>query len=123
MNRKAKTSPIVGTWRIVDMEVWSRDAFELEGPALMIFKEDGTGRFNFIAVQGWMDARFVIREGREAVEFSWEGNNERDPASGRGWAELNDDRLEGRLFFHLGDDSGFTAERSPPKAPRGRGLG
>ena len=120
MSRKGNASPIVGTWRIVDMEEWDREDFELEGPALMIFKADGTGQFNLIAVQGWMDARFVTREGREAVEFSWEGNDECDPASGRGWAVLAGDRLEGRLFFHLGDDSAFTAERSEPKATRTR---
>jgi hypothetical protein len=120
MSRKAEASPILGTWRIVEMEVWSRDAFELDGPALMTFKSDGTGRFNLIAVQGWMDARFVTRGGREAVEFSWEGNDECDPASGRGWAVLVGDRLEGRLFFHLGDDSAFAAERSVPKGTRPR---
>ncbi len=75
MSLRAKSSPIVGTWRIVDMEVWDRDAFELEGPTLMTFNADGTGRFNLIAVQGWMDARFLTREGREAVEFSWEGTD------------------------------------------------
>jgi len=118
MNRKQRPSPIMGTWRIVEMEVWDREAFELEGPALITFEPDGTGAFNLIAVHGWIDARFLAREGRDAVEFSWEGNDERDPASGRGWAILAGDRLEGRLFFHLGDDSAFTAERLPPKTSR-----
>ncbi len=32
--------------------------------------------------------------------------------SGRGWAALNPDgTLEGHLYFHLGDDSAFRAER------------
>ena len=32
--------------------------------------------------------------------------------AGRGWAVLEEDRsLRGRIFFHLGDDSGFTAGR------------
>jgi hypothetical protein len=31
---------------------------------------------------------------------------------GRGWAVLEEDgSLRGRIFFHLGDDSGFTAAR------------
>ena len=118
MNRKLARSPIIGSWRVVEMEVWDRDAFELEGPATFTFDADGTGGFHLIAVRGWVDARFVTREGREAVEFSWEGNDERDPASGRGWAILEGDRLVGRLFFHLGDDSAFTAERYAPKASR-----
>jgi len=46
------------------------------------------------------------------VEFSWEGNDQCDPASGRGWAVLEKDgSLCGRIFFHLGRDSGFTAVR------------
>jgi hypothetical protein len=33
---------------------------------------------------------------REAVQFSWEGNDEMEPAGGDGWAELQDDgSLEG----------------------------
>jgi len=46
------------------------------------------------------------------VEFTWEGNDECDPASGRGWAVLEEDgSLRGRIFFHHGNDSGFTAVR------------
>ena len=114
MGKKVVRSPIVGTWRIVEMELWDRDAFELEGPAHITFEKDGTGEFNLIAVRGWIDARFVTRDGHEAVEFSWEGNDECDPATGRGWAALAGECLEGRLFFHMGDDSAFSAERSVP---------
>jgi hypothetical protein len=46
------------------------------------------------------------------VEFSWEGNDECDPANGRGWAVLEEDgSLRGRIFFHFGDDSRFTPVR------------
>jgi hypothetical protein len=39
-----------------------------------------------------------------------EGNDEGDQVSGRGWATLADDgTLEGHLFIHQGDDSGFRA--------------
>ena len=32
--------------------------------------------------------------------------------TGRGWAALNPDgTLEGHIYFHLGDDSAFRAER------------
>jgi hypothetical protein len=72
----------------------------------------GLGSFGFITVQGKMDCREVVRDGRLGVEFSWEGNDECDPASGRGWAVLEEDEsLRGRIFFHFGDDSGFTAVR------------
>jgi hypothetical protein len=64
----------------------------------------------------------VERDGRPCVEFSWEGNDECDPASGRGWAVLEEDgSLRGRIFFHLGDDSGFTAVREGRPRPYGNG--
>ena len=52
------------------------------------FAEDGAGQFGFIAVRGWMDCRSTTREGRDCVEFSWEGDDEGDQISGRGWATL-----------------------------------
>ena len=102
---------IKGRWRIVEMEVWDREAVDLLGPAFIEIKADGHGTFRFIAVEGWMDVRDVEREGRPGIEFSWEGNDECDPASGRGWATVAPDgSLEGRLFLHLGEDSWFRAE-------------
>lgn len=68
------------------------------------------GSLAFLAVEGGLDWREATRDGRSAVEFSWEGDYEGDRASGRGWAVLGDDgSLRGHLFFHLGDDSGFHA--------------
>ena len=58
-----------------------------------------------------MDTRSVDRDGRPGIEFSWEGNDEMDPAAGRGWATVGPDGwLEGRISFDLGDDSAFRAE-------------
>ena len=55
-----------------------------------------------------MDCRDAPRDGRPGVEFSWEGNDDCDRASGRGWAALKADRsLHGHIYFHLGDGSGF----------------
>jgi hypothetical protein len=104
---------IAGRWRITEAELWDCDALNLVAPAFIEFTEDGSsGSFGFIAVQGEMDCREVERDGRPGVELSWEGNDECDPASGRGWAVLEEDgSLCGRIFFHLGDDSGFTAVR------------
>ena len=48
----------------------------------------------------------------DAVEFTREGNDELEPASGRGWAELQDDgSLEGEICLHNGDDIAFIARR------------
>jgi len=56
------------------------------------------------------------------VEFTWEGNDESDPASGRGWAALEEDgSLRGHIYFHLVDDSGFRAVRTESLAPAAGG--
>ncbi len=50
---------------------------------------------------------------REAVQFSWEGNDEMEPAGGDGWEELQDDgSLEGEICLVNGDDIPFIARRS-----------
>ena len=35
-----------------------------------------------------------------------------EPTSGRGWAMLQDHGLDGMIYFHRGDESGFVAKRS-----------
>jgi len=100
---------ITGKWRITEMDLWDREAIDLVGPAFIEFGGQG-GRFRFIAVEGWMNCRHKERSGPPYVEFTWDGNDECDPASGRGWAKLGKDgRLNGRIYIHDGDDSGFRA--------------
>jgi hypothetical protein len=53
------------------------------------------------------------RNGKPAVEFSWEGMDEMDPCTGRGWAVLEGEELHGMIFFHQGDESSFVAKRVP----------
>jgi hypothetical protein len=92
------------------MDMWDQDAIDLVEPGFIEFAEDGTGQFGFIAVRGWMDCRSTERGGRPLVEFSWDGDDEGDQVSGRGWAALGEDgALTGHLFIHVGDDSGFRA--------------
>jgi hypothetical protein len=94
------------------MELWDSDAIDLLGPAFIEINADGTGTFQFIAVQGNLDCHFNKPGDDPAVEFSWDGNDECDPASGRGLANISPDgSLHGRVFFHMGDDSDFTATR------------
>jgi len=76
------------------------------------FGEDGLGSLGFIVVTGDLDSRDADRDGQPGVEFSWQGSDEGDDASGRGWATLSHDgTLEGHIYFYLGEDSGFRAER------------
>jgi len=101
---------LAGRWRIVEMSGWDRDAIDLVEPGFVEFT-GRTGQFGFIAVRGWLDCRPVERDGRIGVEFTWEGVDEGDQVSGRGWASLADDEtIDGHLFFHNGDDSSFQAK-------------
>lgn len=103
---------LVGRWGITEMDVWDRDALDLVGPAFIDFRTDFTGEFGFIAVGGWMDCREAMVDNCPGLEFSWDGNDECDPASGRGWSALQaDGSLKGHIFFHMGEDSAFRAER------------
>lgn len=103
-------SRTAGKWRIVEMDVWDRDAIDLLGPAFIEIKTDGTGWFRFVAVEGNLDCKHVEREGHRAVEFTWDGDDEGDHVSGRGWAQVETGgSLRGHIFFHAGDDSAFRA--------------
>jgi hypothetical protein len=109
---------IRGRWRIEDSDLWDRDALDLVGPAYVEFLLDGTGSFRFIVVEGRMDCRPASIDGRCGVEFSWDGVDEGVPVSGRGWAvELDHNRLEFHIFFHMGDESSFRARRTEPSSP------
>jgi hypothetical protein len=110
--RSDASKKLVGRWRIQEMDVWDRDALDLVAPAFIEFRADQIGNFGFIAVEGWMDRREVTIDDRPGLEFSWEGNDEGDQTSGRGWAAIRaDGSLDGHIYFHMGDDSAFRADR------------
>lgn len=101
---------ISGKWRIAEMELWEQKDVELLGPGFIQFDSKDSGQFRFIAVEGAMDCRHSLKNGRPYVEFTWDGNDEYDPVSGKGWAELEDNgELRGRIYFHQGDNSEFVA--------------
>lgn len=106
MKRKPK-NPFIGTWRIVWMEVWGQDYVDMEVPGYFTFGEKDLGDFQFGLVQGEMDWR--LQDAR--LEFTWDGWDEGDQMSGRGWVEIDKGELRGRIFIHLGDDSEFRAVR------------
>ena len=98
----------IGKWSIVATELWDRDALDLVVPAYISFDAEGLGYFQMIAVEGGIDCRF---DG-DRVEFSWIGEDDGDPKNGRGRAEITKSgTLEGRIYFHQGDDSSFVAKR------------
>lgn len=108
--RPAFAKAFIGRWRIVEMDQWDNDYLDLVEPAFISFgAEDGA--FAFGAVKGSLDVRYGTRAGTACVEFSWDGRNDVDQASGRGWVALGTaGRLVGHLFIHNSDDSGFVAE-------------
>lgn len=105
-----------GSWEITWSEVWRKDALDLVEPAFIRFErtlDADQGEIRMIALQGWLDCRYGERDGRAAVEFSWQGRDDGDDRCGRGGAVLEPSGgLRGRLFIHCGDDLEFTAERS-----------
>jgi hypothetical protein len=101
-----------GRWRIVEMDNWDSDFLDLVEEAHLAFKGKSDGEITFGALKGFLDVRYGPRDGSACAEFSWEGHDENDPASGRGWAMFaTSGRLVGHFYIHNGDDSAFVCER------------
>lgn len=63
----------------------------------------------FGLVRGQLDTRRI--NGGNRLEFFWEGQCELDEVSG--WLALKgESNAEGRLFIHLGDESGIQLEKA-----------
>jgi hypothetical protein len=93
-----------GKWRVVETP-----EYDMAGPgSYILFAEDG-GEFALDCLTGSIHGRC---EGN-AVEFTWDGSDEMERASGRGWAELLDNgSLEGEICIGGGDDIPFLAHRA-----------
>jgi hypothetical protein len=104
----APEHPMIGKWRITEMELWDAEFIDLLGPGYIQFDLDGSGEFVFGAVQGSLDCHYA----QASIHFTWAGHDEMDEASGDGDAQLEEDgTLTGDIRFHLGDESSFTARR------------
>src|SRR5574341_1629920 len=114
-----------GAWRIVEMDLWDAEAIDLLGPGFIEFGADRSGSVRFIAVEGWMACHAGQRDGRPCVEFTWEDNDECDPASGRAgrcWRRTG--RCVGTSTFVLATTGGFGRWAPRPKTGVGRaGVG
>jgi hypothetical protein len=95
---------VQGRWRVVETP-----EHDLAGArSYILFDADG-GEFALHCLTGSIHGRC---EG-DAVEFTWDGDDEMDEASGHGWAELQQDgSLEGEICLENGDDIPFIARRS-----------
>jgi hypothetical protein len=96
------------------MSAWEDGYLDEEVKAYIEFDDRGGGAFHFGYIQGQIDYCATTRDGKPAVEFSWEGGDGADgtPMTGRVWAILDGDELTGEFFIHEGDVSEFTAKRS-----------
>jgi hypothetical protein len=122
--KRKPASPFTGLWHIVSMTGWDEDYFNEEVQAFCEFEENGTGHFQFGYVHGCMNWRPSTRDGEPAVEWSWEGTDGADitEMTGRGWVNLKDGDLDGMIFIHLGDESGFVAKQAKTsKLPKRKG--
>lgn len=113
MAKKAKVeNPFVGIWRIVLMPDFDEKYLHEEVQAFIEFDDRGNGEFQFGYVHGFMDCRLTRLISESVVEWTWDGNDEMEPAQGRGIAAIKGKELHGTIFFHQGDDYGFVARKS-----------
>lgn len=110
--KSRRRTSLVGRWRITWMEMWGQGFVDEEVEGFIRFDGDGRGEFHFGYVHCGIDHRPATRGGKPAVEFSFEGHDEMEPCSGRGWAALDGDRVEGEIHFFRGDSSGFRATKA-----------
>ena len=106
-----KENQYIGKWQITEMEMWNQDYVNEITEGHFTFEKDGIGYFQFGLVEGGIDFRVEKFGSRERLDFSWAGLDENDPCTGRGYVSSNSDGLEGRIYFHMGDESWFRAKK------------
>jgi hypothetical protein len=103
---------LAGTWHIYEMDQWEEEYFNMEGQAFIKIEDSGTGEFHFGLLSGQLDGAISRAEEEERLEFTWEGSDESDLASGSGWVALKDaDTLTGQIDLDYGDSSTLLAKR------------
>jgi hypothetical protein len=112
--------PFVGTWHITEMEMWDADYMHMERQAYVEIEPGDHGSFQFGLVCGELHGYLEEEGPTQRFAFTWEGNDEMDPASGSGWMRLEtEDTAAGRIAIHRGDHSRFTARRVGPRPAAG----
>jgi hypothetical protein len=100
---------LIGTWRIVEADLWDRDYLDLVEPASITIRADGRGEIAFGAMHAGLDLEYSP----STVFFTWAGFDEMDEVSGSGSAELLDDgSIEIEFAYHLGDEAVLKARRA-----------
>lgn len=95
---------LLGKWRVVETP-----GYDMAVPGAYILFDDSGGEFALDCLTGTIHGACQ----GDAVEFDWQGNDEMEPASGDGWAELQEDgSLHGQVSLDNGDDISFIARRT-----------
>ncbi len=94
------------------MSAWDEDYFNPKGKAYIQINKDGSGKFQFGAVQAELDGRMATIGAIQRFEFTWQGYDEGDFMSGSGWIVENDFKsIKGEIRIFQGDESTFVATR------------
>ena len=94
------------------MEVWDSEYYDMEVPAYVEIRNDDSGYFQFGLVQGELYGRTVYYPSGDRFEFTWEGGDENDAASGSGLLQLTgNDKADGEIRIHRRDNSAMTLRR------------
>ena len=97
--KEPKNMYFTGKWYIYEMEMWDKDYFNMEVQAYIKIDSNNCGDFQFGLVSGKLIGEIVDYPDGKRFEFTWEGNDECDPASGSGWVRIKEkDLIEGVLL-------------------------
>lgn len=84
----------------------------MEVPAYLKIENSGSGEFQFILVYGNMCGDFQMAGNEAIFDFTWDGNDECDEASGDGWFKTENGKSgAGQIRFHYGDKHSFLAKK------------
>lgn len=98
----------IGTWHIYEMAAWDEGYFNMEVQAHVTINKRGFGHFQFGLVEGSLD----YKASSSRLDFSFEGMDENDPCSGRGYLEAPyKGKLKGKFYIHSGESSTFSAKK------------
>lgn len=111
-------SEYTGTWRITEMEGWDTAYIDLTGPGYIAIDRKGSGFMQYGAVEADLDYHIEEIGNTQRLEFTFQGFDEGDPISGRGWAVVEGTEMTGHIYIHRGDEAPFKAVRTSPAKVR-----
>ena len=94
-------------WEIIEMDAWDKKSIDLVEPGYIEFGNAKRGSLHFICI--YADINYQINKDNKVI-FSFQGDEEGNLISGRGFAKIKNGNLHGRIFIHNGDESNFTAK-------------